>query len=108
MQRSLIICYNINMKKEQIIKLLQQKKQTLAKEYGIKSLGLFGSYSKGKQNKNSDIDILIEFNKSISLLQYLKLSNALSEKTGKKIDLVMKSALKKNIGKEILKEVIYI
>ena len=50
------------MKKEQIIKLLQQKKQTLAKEYGIKSLGLFGSYSKGKQNKNSDIDILVEFN----------------------------------------------
>ena len=96
------------MQKEQIIKLLQQKKQILSKEYGIKTLGLFGSYSKNKQNKNSDIDILIEFNKSISLLQYLKLSNILSEYTGKKIDLVMKSAMKKNIGKEILKEVIYI
>ena len=96
------------MNKEQIVKLLKQNKQTLAKEYGIKTLGLFGSYSKNKQHKNSDIDILIEFNKSISLLKYLKLSNILSKKTGKKIDLVMKSALKKNIGKEILNEVIYI
>lgn len=96
------------MKQEQVIKLLQQKKQILSKEYGIKTLGLFGSYSKNKQNKNSDIDILIEFNKSISLLKYLKLSSILSKDTGKKIDLVMKSALKKNIGEKILKEVIYI
>ena len=47
------------MNKEQIVKLLKQNKQTLAKEYGIKTLGLFGSYSKNKQHKNSDIDILI-------------------------------------------------
>lgn len=96
------------MKREQIINLLKKRKQVLAKEYGVKTLGLFGSYSINKQNKNSDVDILVEFNKSISLLQYLKLSNKLNKDIGKKIDLVMKSALKKNIGKQILKEVIYI
>lgn len=96
------------MNREDILKFLKQKKQILAKEYGVKTLGLFGSYSTNKQNKNSDIDILVEFSKSISLLKYLKLVNKLSKETGKKIDLVMKSALKKNIGKQILKEVIYV
>ncbi len=96
------------MNREEILEFLRQKKQILSKEYGIKTLGLFGSYSTNKQRKNSDIDILVEFSKSISLLKYLKLVNKLSKETGKKIDLVMKSALKKNIGKQILKEVVYV
>ena len=96
------------MNREDILKFLKQKKQVLSKEYGVKTLGLFGSYSNNKQKKNSDIDILVEFSRSISLLKYLSLVNKLSKETGKKIDLVMKSALKKNIGKQILKEVVYV
>ncbi len=96
------------MNREEILNFLRQQKQILSKEYGVKTLGLFGSYSTNKQKKNSDIDILVEFSKSISLLEYLKLVNKLSKETGKRIDLVMKSALKKNIGKIILKEVVYV
>ncbi|MDR0723934.1 MAG: nucleotidyltransferase family protein [Endomicrobium sp.] len=71
-------------------------------------MGIFGSYSKGQQNIKSDLDILVEFSKPIGLLDYVSLEEKLSVYTGKKVDLVMKSALKPKIGKRILKEVIYV
>jgi hypothetical protein len=71
-------------------------------------LGVFGSYLKNAQKKGSDVDILVEFEKPISLLKYLALEQQLSKLMGKKVDLVMKSALKPRIGKKILKEAIYV
>lgn len=56
----------------------------------------------------SDLDILVEFSKPIGLLDYLSLEEKLSICTKKKVDLVMKSALKPKIGERILKEVVYV
>jgi predicted nucleotidyltransferase len=71
-------------------------------------LGIFGSYVRREQKKKSDVDILIDFENSISLLSFVALEYHLSDVLGKKVDLVMKSALKPRIGKQILREVIYI
>jgi predicted nucleotidyltransferase len=54
------------------------------------------------------LDILVEFSKPIGLLSYITLEEELSIYTGKKVDLVMKSALKPKIGERILSEVIYV
>jgi len=67
---------------------------------------LFGSYVKGKQTDNSDIDILVEFEKPITLIQFLKLENYFSQLLGLKVDLVMKKSLKSHIKKQVLKEAI--
>ena len=55
-------------KKNNELKKLKPKIIKVLKRYGITRAGLFGSYAKGEQKKNSDIDILIEFNKSLLTL----------------------------------------
>ena len=93
---------------DRIKQTLKQNKTALAKEFKIKALGIFGSYVRGKQKKNSDVDILIEFSRTPGLFDYLKTENHLSRILRKRVDLVMKGALKPNIGKHILREVVYV
>ncbi len=91
------------------IKKLQEMLPELKKKYPIKYMGIFGSYIRGgEQSPSSDLDILVEFNGSITLLGYARLENELSDKLGIKVDLVSKTALKPRIGKHILSEVVEI
>ena len=72
-------------------------------------VGIFGSYARGDNRKGSDIDILVEFKESPSLLTLIKLENDLSEILGVKVDLVTTGALKnKRIKKSIQKDLINI
>jgi hypothetical protein len=95
---------------EKIKKELNELKPSLRREFKVKTIGIFGSYTRQEQKKRSDLDILVEFEKSpsISLLDFIKLENYLSEALGVKVDLVEKSTLKPRIGKRILKEVVSI
>ncbi|WP_017326154.1 nucleotidyltransferase family protein [Synechococcus sp. PCC 7336] len=89
---------------------LTQLKPTLQKDYHISQLGIFGSYVRGEQTDDSDVDVLVEFdpNFRFGLFTFCHLENQLSDTLGKKVDLVMKDALKANIGQRILQEVIYL
>jgi len=69
-------------------------------------MGIFGSFARCEMNQKSDVDILVDFTDTPSLLKFVNLENYLSDLLGVKVDLVMKRALKRNIGKMILKEVI--
>jgi uncharacterized protein len=93
---------------EQLIAKLSEDLPFVRKKYRVKSLGLFGSYVRGKQHENSDVDILVEFDQPIGLLKFMSLEIYLSELLGKRVDLVMKTALKPAIGRHILSEVKYI
>lgn len=84
------------------------KKPYLESKYGVSSIGVFGSYIKGQEVDNSDIDVLVEFNKSLGLLKFMNLEHYLEDLLGRKVDLVMKSALKPKIGQRILSEVEYL
>jgi len=77
-------------------------------KYKVKTIGVFGSYVRGEQKKKSDVDVLVEFHEPISLLEFVALERELSERIGKKVDLVMKTVLKPRIGENILKEVVCI
>ncbi|MCX6004526.1 MAG: nucleotidyltransferase family protein [Chloroflexi bacterium] len=92
----------------EITELLNAKKPELSQCYGIREIGIFGSYVLGKQNKRSDLDVLIEFTRPIGLFEFIRLENYLSKITGLKVDLVMKNALKPRIGAHILREVQYV
>lgn len=87
---------------------INKHRKILRKKYGVKEIGIFGSYIRGKTRKNSDLDILVDFDRNIDLLQFVNLENHLSDILGVKVDLVMKDALKPRIGRHILTEVIYI
>ena len=89
------------------IKKVLIKNKDILRRYGVKKIGLFGSYVKGEQKEDSDIDFLVEV-EGISLLDFIALEFKLSEMLGKKIDLVSVKALKPYIKPYILKEVEYI
>jgi predicted nucleotidyltransferase len=71
--------------------------------YEPERIGLFGSFARGEDNSESDIDILVKFHKTLSLLDLVKIHNELSQQIGKKIDLVTEPSLKN----ERLKKSIY-
>nr|WP_069791522.1 nucleotidyltransferase family protein [Cyanobacterium sp. IPPAS B-1200]OEJ77910.1 nucleotidyltransferase [Cyanobacterium sp. IPPAS B-1200] len=89
---------------------IREIKKEIEDKYQIEELGLFGSYVRGEETEDSDIDILIKFHShhNLGLFKYCELQNLLSEKLGKKVDLVMKDSIKTHIGKYILDEVIYL
>lgn len=93
---------------EKLISILKDYKKELKKRYGVKEIGVFGSFVRGEDNKKSDLDILVEFEEEakIGLLKFVNMENYLSELLGVKVDLVEKSVLKPRIGKHILKEVV--
>ena len=79
----------------------------LRRQYGVRSLGIFGSYVRGDQRSESDLDLLVELDeRPLTLLQFIALENYLSDLLGVKVDLVEKEALKPAIGDHILKEVV--
>lgn len=90
---------------EEIKGRIEYLKPFLKEKFKVKSIGIFGSYVRGKEKKKSDLDILVEFEETadLSLLDFIRLENYLSEKLGVKVDLVEKTTLKPRIGKRILK-----
>lgn len=93
---------------EELRQILAEYKLELCKKFKVKSIGIFGSYVRGKQKRNSDIDILVEFAEPIGLFEFMDLEEYLQNIFKAKVDLVSKKALKPQIGKYILKEVVYI
>ena len=91
------------------IQLLLKQNLEAIRNFGVKQIGIFGSYSKNKQEDMSDIDILVEFEKGKkSFKTFIMLLHYLERLTNKKIDLVTKESLSPYIGPHILKEVIFI
>ncbi len=79
----------------------------LRARYGVRSLGVFGSYVRGEQEPGSDLDLLVEFDdRPLSLFDFVRLENEVSDALNLKVDLVEKRALKPYIGQRILAEVI--
>jgi predicted nucleotidyltransferase len=77
---------------EEIKVILKQHKTELKEKYGVKEIGIFGSYVRGEQKKKSDIDILVEFYEDVEIgfLKFIELESYLSELVGRKVDLVTK------------------
>ena len=96
------------MGKKEIMAIIRKSKPEVESHYGVKRLGLFGSYVREKQRKKSDVDILVTFNRDIDLFDFLDLREYLENQLNAKVYLVMESALKPAIGKRILSEVEYV
>lgn len=93
---------------EEIREMLQKHKDEFREQYGLKEIGIFGSYVRGDQNEKSDLDILVELEKPMGFVRFLKFENALSQLLGIRVEMVTKKALKPHIGKRILQEVRYV
>jgi len=86
--------------------LIKDNRQLTAfcKKNDISYVGIFGSFSRGEERSNSDIDILIDFNQKKSLMEIGGIQYDLQEKLGRSVDLVSMGNIKPDIKKYILKD----
>jgi uncharacterized protein len=92
----------------ELIESLRRELPVLRQRYRIESLEIFGSYIREEHGPDSDLDLLVTFSEAPSLLKFIEMENYLSDMLGLKIDLVMKDALKPELGKVILSEAVTI
>ena len=93
--------------KNEILTRLKDLKPALERDYSVKEIGLFGSFSDDSFSDDSDIDILVEFERPIGW-RFFSLELYLEDLFGRKVDLITKNALKHQIKNRILNQVNYV
>jgi len=91
--------------KEEIIQTIKTLHEELGK-YNVREIGVFGSVVRGEQKQESDIDVLVDFEDNADLFDLVGLGLFLEEKLGRKVDVVPKKALRKEIRDSVLREVV--
>jgi len=92
---------------EEILRKIEENKEKM-KKFGVKKIGLFGSYISGEQKPGSDIDILVEFEKGMKTFDnYMDLKLFLEELFNCKVDLVIVESIKPDLKPYILESVRY-
>jgi len=90
-------------------KTLEGSKSYIEKTFHVREIGIFGSFVKGSHARQSDVDILIDFKQGHKdFFNFMRLKYYLEGLLGKKVDLVMKKAVKPMLKKSILREVEYV
>jgi len=93
--------------KQEILKRLGENEKRI-KDYGVRRVGLFGSYVRNEQKSESDIDILAEFEEEkVTFDNYMHLKFFLEDLLGRRVDLVIPGDLKRQLKPHILREVEY-
>jgi uncharacterized protein len=93
---------------EEIRAAIRQHQEVLVERYGVKVVGLFGSYARGKHRKRSDLDLLVDIERPISLLELIGAELYLSEVLGVKVDLIPKRDVRKELRETIFREAVSI
>ncbi|AEF18517.1 MULTISPECIES: nucleotidyltransferase family protein [unclassified Hydrogenobaculum] len=89
--------------------ILQERKNYLVEKFGVIEIAIFGSYARGEQGKDSDVDLIVDFKEGWKTFDnYMNLKFYLEELFGKKVDLVIKSAINPRIKPFIIEEAIYV
>lgn len=96
------------MSKNEILLFLSTHKKELSKRFGLKSIGLFGSYARGEETPSSDIDLAIELESNNSFRSFFGLKYYLEENLQTTIDLGIESTLKPIVKESIQNEIIYV
>lgn len=94
------------MKRQTALDILKGHRSEL-QEFGVKSMALFGSIVREEAKSDSDIDILVEFERPVGLFTFFRLRHRLEDLMGKRVDLVTPPALKPQLRDRILKEAVY-
>ena len=92
---------------DKIKSILRENQDLLKKKYYIEKIGIFGSFSKGTESPDSDVDVLVEFNGPIGW-DIVELKEYLESIMAREVDLVSVKALKPQLKSQILNEVIYV
>ena len=94
---------------DEIKSRLAEERAHILETFHVKTIGVFGSVVRNKQTRRSDVDILVEFEKGYKdFFNYMRLKYYLEESLGRKVDLVIKEAVKPRLKERIFNEVVYV
>jgi predicted nucleotidyltransferase len=96
------------MNRNQVIRIIADHRETLARDFGVKSLALFGSVVRNEANPTSDVDLLVEFDdRPIGLFHLSRTQHYLEKILGVgRVDLVLREGIKPALKERILREAI--
>ena len=92
--------------REEFLKILSRHKETLRDRFGVRSLALFGSVVRGEARPDSDVDLLVEFERPVGLFEFVRLQLYLEELLGRRVDLVTPDAVRPAMREHIFKEAV--
>jgi predicted nucleotidyltransferase len=96
-------------KLEEIRRALKSRKRALKRRFGVLELALFGSYAKGEERKESDLDVLVSFKPGHKTFDnYMELKFYLEDLTGVSVDLVIKEAFREELREAIAESALYV
>jgi predicted nucleotidyltransferase len=94
-----------------VIEIIREELPYLTKNYGVKRIGLFGSFARGTPQADSDVDILVDFEKPIGL-KFMDLADYLEQILGRKVDILTPEGIRsiriKEIAQEIERSIVYV
>ena len=97
--------------KDETLQTLKKELPYLREIFGVKRIGLFGSYSKGTQGEDSDVDLIVEFEKPIGL-KFMQLADYIEKSLGKKADILTPAGINsiriKSVADDIKRNTIYV
>jgi len=96
------------LKSKEILAILSSSKDEVRKRFKAEIKGIFGSYTRGEQKKESDLDIIVKFYKGATLFDLVGLADYLEEKLKVKVDIVPDDTIREEIKNEVLKETVFI
>ncbi len=94
---------------DEIKQALREHKEALRWRYGVKRIGVFGSYARGEQREISDVDVVVEFEKPIGL-KFFELAEHLEEILGVRVDLLTTNALRQKpmLWENVKEDLVYV
>ncbi|HDS44616.1 MAG TPA: nucleotidyltransferase [Methanomicrobia archaeon] len=91
----------------ELLATIKAHKHILKERYKVKEIGVFGSFVRSEQTTESDVDILVDFYEVPDLLDFINLERYLQRVLRKKVELVRKPVVRKELRERILNEVVY-
>jgi uncharacterized protein len=94
------------MKQDMVLQILKQKNAEMTRQFGVKSLLLFGSVARNEATTTSDVDLLVEFNRPVGYFGLFALQDYLEKLLGCPVDLGTPDSLKPHIKDRVIGELI--
>jgi uncharacterized protein len=94
------------MKRDDVLRTLQQEQQELVEQYAISTLSIFGSVARDDARQDNDVDILVEFSRPVGLFHFIELQQRLEALLGSRVDLGTVRSLKSRIKEQALRDTI--
>jgi predicted nucleotidyltransferase len=99
------VYYPLVVTREEIQRLLSEQRAELT-SLGVRCLHVFGSVARGESAPNSDVDLLVDFDRPIGLFHFFRVQQRLERILGSRVDLVMREAVKPQLRDRILGEAV--